>query len=169
MNTQCDNYKFCTSCRAALEVTQKMSSCPNCERQYFFNAKATTAIVCRNTSGSVLLTKRAYDPFKDWWDIPGGFVEKDESLEQAASRELFEETGLKINEFQYIGSIFEDYCYQNEIIPVVAAIFNCHVEDNQTVKVGDDVCDYRFVKLKDIDFTNIAFDNQRKFLKTYFL
>lgn len=46
---------------------------------------------------SVLLIKRKYDPFKGHWAIPGGFVENDESLEDAVERELFEETGVKIN------------------------------------------------------------------------
>lgn len=46
---------------------------------------------------SVLLIKRKYDPFKGQWAIPGGFVLDDESLEEAVERELFEETGIKIN------------------------------------------------------------------------
>ncbi len=46
---------------------------------------------------SVLLIKRKYDPFKGQWAIPGGFVINDESLEDAVERELFEETGIKIN------------------------------------------------------------------------
>jgi len=46
---------------------------------------------------SVLLIKRKYNPFKGQWAIPGGFVENDESLEDAVERELFEETGIKIN------------------------------------------------------------------------
>lgn len=46
---------------------------------------------------SVLLIKRKYEPFKEKWAIPGGFVRKDESLETAVERELFEETGVKIN------------------------------------------------------------------------
>lgn len=46
---------------------------------------------------SVLLIKRKFDPFKGQWAIPGGFVENDESLEDAVERELFEETGIKIN------------------------------------------------------------------------
>lgn len=46
---------------------------------------------------SVLLIQRKYDPFKNAWAIPGGFVQENESLEQAVSRELMEETGVQLN------------------------------------------------------------------------
>lgn len=46
---------------------------------------------------SVLLVKRKYPPHKGDWVIPGGFVKEDESLEKAVERELFEETGVRIN------------------------------------------------------------------------
>lgn len=52
-------------------------------------------LFCRSGSGvDVLLIKRAREPFKGRWAFPGGFVDKDESLEHGASRELLEETGL---------------------------------------------------------------------------
>ncbi len=42
----------------------------------------------------VLLIKRAHAPFENYWALPGGFVEISEGLEEAALRELNEETGL---------------------------------------------------------------------------
>ncbi|MDH4137238.1 MAG: NUDIX hydrolase [Anaerolineae bacterium] len=43
----------------------------------------------------VLLIKRRNWPFEGMWAIPGGFVDMDESLEDAATRELYEETGVR--------------------------------------------------------------------------
>lgn len=46
---------------------------------------------------AVLLIKRKTAPFKGRWALPGGFVRKNESLEQAVERELAEETGVQVN------------------------------------------------------------------------
>lgn len=46
---------------------------------------------------SVLLIERKYDPFKNAWALPGGFVLNHESLEEAVVRELNEETGIHVN------------------------------------------------------------------------
>ena len=52
----------------------------------------------------VLLIKRAREPFKGEWALPGGFVDKDESLEAAAMRELKEETGVEEFRLTQIGA-----------------------------------------------------------------
>ncbi len=46
------------------------------------------------TIPEVLLIQRKFQPYKDSWAFPGGFIEMDESLLEAAERELAEETGL---------------------------------------------------------------------------
>jgi 8-oxo-dGTP diphosphatase len=50
----------------------------------------------------VLLIKRGREPYAGCWAIPGGFVEPDETLEQAALRELEEETGVKLTHCQQL-------------------------------------------------------------------
>jgi 8-oxo-dGTP diphosphatase len=55
----------------------------------------TVIFTMKNKDLKVLLIKRSLEPFKDKWAIPGGFVRIDESLEEAAKRELEEETGVR--------------------------------------------------------------------------
>ena len=43
---------------------------------------------------NVLLVRRRYEPYESYWALPGGLLEPDETLEEAAERELREETGV---------------------------------------------------------------------------
>ncbi len=51
----------------------------------------------------VLLIERDREPFAGYWAFPGGFVDEDEPVEEAALRELQEETGLEIKAFELLG------------------------------------------------------------------
>lgn len=51
----------------------------------------------------VLLVKRGYDPFKGYWHLPGGFVWYNETIEQAMSRVVKDETGLDLVGCHFIG------------------------------------------------------------------
>lgn len=52
----------------------------------------------------LLLTERSVYPYKDWWALPGFFVEKDEEMEDAVKRILYEHTGLKDIFMQQLGA-----------------------------------------------------------------
>jgi len=51
----------------------------------------------RDSPGKILLIQRKHEPFKEMWALPGGFMNMDETLEEAARRELREETGIEAN------------------------------------------------------------------------
>ena len=53
----------------------------------------------------ILLIKRLNEPFKDYWALPGGFVDENEDLETAAKRELQEETNIKVFQVKHLDSL----------------------------------------------------------------
>lgn len=70
-------------------------ACPACRFVHFLDPKVA-AITLIEREGQVLLTRRAYNPAKGQWTLPGGFVDGDEDPREAAVRECREETGLEV-------------------------------------------------------------------------
>ncbi len=85
----------------------------------------------------LLLIKRAKEPFKGKWALPGGFVEMDEELTGAAARELAEETGLagiKLEQLRAFGRIGRDPRGRN-----ISVVFFGIAEPDQTrIRAADD-------------------------------
>jgi len=82
--------------------------CLACGRVHWHNAKPCAgALIVRN--GQVLLVRRTAEPFRGYWDIPGGFCEADEHPADAAIREVREETGLEIELIGLLGMWVDEY------------------------------------------------------------
>lgn len=92
-------YRFCPSCAIRLQKKcidgVERLACPACDFIFWNNPKPTTSIILPK-DGKVLLLKRAHEPFKGQWVLPGGYVEHDEDPKTTIIRETKEETGLDI-------------------------------------------------------------------------
>ena len=102
--------RFCPSCAAALETKEVFGHdrpvCPDCGRITFYDPKvAVICVVPRD--GRVLMIRRGTDLGYGLWGLPGGFVDRGEVVESAATREVCEETGLEIEVGDLLG-LFSD-------------------------------------------------------------
>ncbi len=71
----------------------------------FFSVSADIIVFrCKEKRVELLLIQRKNPPYKGYWALPGGFVDKTEDTITAAKRELYEETGLKCHNLTEFGS-----------------------------------------------------------------
>jgi len=85
---------------------------------------------------SVLLIERGREPFLHKWALPGGFINMDETLEEACKRELQEETGLaveKMTQFKSYDAIDRDPRHRT-----ISVVYFTELEKRQPVKGSDD-------------------------------
>ena len=103
----------------------------------------------------LLLVKRSNEPYKNRWVLPGGFVEYDETVENAAAREVLEETGVQIRLESILG-VYSD----PERDPrghTLTTVFIGRPVAGEPVG-GDDAADAFWVNLESLDSSILAFD-----------
>jgi 8-oxo-dGTP diphosphatase len=127
---------------------------------YDYPRPAVTVDMCLFTMRAgdlaVLLIKRKGHPFRSHWALPGGFVDKNESLEKAAARELVEETGLtgvRMEQLAAFGDPGRDP--RGHTVSVVFFTF-VHAEA-APVRAGDDAADAGWHGLRALP--RLAFDH----------
>ena len=115
-------------------------------------------IFSQNDLGTkVLLVQRKIDPFKGKWALPGGFVETNEPLEEAAKRELQEETGLVIDRLEQLhtyGTPGRDPRGRTLTIAYLG-----FTQKEEAVKGADDAADARWFDLQELP--PLAFDHDQ--------
>jgi len=121
---------------------------------------AADAVVFRFARGKarLLLVRRKHDPYKGDWAIPGGFIELDEELEDAAARELKEETGLvniRLEQMRTFGA-----CGRDPRGRQITIVFMGIVGSGQSrLKAGDDAVEARWFDIDKLP-ENMAFDHR---------
>jgi len=107
---------------------------------------------------AVLLIKRGKEPFKGTWALPGGFVEYDEELKEAALREMQEETNVKLHTINQVGVYSKPT--RDPRGRVVSVAYYAVIPRNylKNVKAGDDAHEarwYSVTKLPELAFDHI--------------
>ena len=84
---------YCSTCNTKNQFSEIEGAiryhCPKCKAIHYQNPKPTATLICIQNK-KILLVKRAFEPAKGTWSLPGGFIELGETPEDAATRELEE-------------------------------------------------------------------------------
>ena len=104
----------------------------------------------------ILLIRRKNEPFRDRWALPGGFINKDELLKDAAIRELQEETGLKVEDLDQF-HVF-DKPGRDPRERTITVVFTGFVdEQNSAIKASSDAKEAEWIPVNDLP--ELAFDH----------
>lgn len=106
----------------------------------------------------VLLIQRAKDPFASRWALPGGFVDQDEDLEDAARREMLEETAVELGSMVQLGAYGTPGRDPRGHTVGIAFLAICGPDEIEG-RAGDDAADCRWFPLRRLP--KLAFDHAK--------
>ncbi len=158
-------YRFCPKCGGAFENRRlkefepERLVCSQCEFVFYLNPKVAAGAVVEYKGGVVLL-RREIDPRAGFWVHPGGFVDRGETLEAAATRETREEIGMDVEITRLLGAYsFED----SEVVVVTYAARTI----SGVPAVGDESLEVATFAPHEIPWDDLAFPSTRLALKEF--
>jgi len=135
--------------------------CENCREPVYENPVPATCLVVVDEKNRLLLVKRSIEPKKGYWCLPGGFMELGETPEQAALRELKEETNLT-GQIRMLLGVTSNHSDQYNTVLMLGYLIGNYTG---TPIAGDDAAE-----IACFDFDNlpeVAFDSHQKFIRIY--
>jgi ADP-ribose pyrophosphatase YjhB (NUDIX family) len=156
--------RFCLVCgrRLALvrEAGRTRRRCPACGWTLYVNpVPAVVALIQRGPR--LLLTRRARPPYPGTWDLPGGFLEGDESPEVGLRREFWEELGVRVQGARFLG--FAKDRYGPRGFPILTLVYRTTVAGQP--RPADDVSEARWFPRQRVPWRQIAFPGLRRLLR----
>jgi len=162
-------FKFCPKCGHKLVLKNldghKRLVCQNKKCQFIFyqNSKPTASAII--TKGNkVLLTKRAVEPKKGYWDAPGGFLEKDEHPEAGLKREMREELSVEIKIIRPLGIYMGEYL-QEHPESTLNLYYLAKIKKGK-IRPADDITEARWFSKDEIP-QRLAFKNNRQAIRDW--
>jgi 8-oxo-dGTP diphosphatase len=122
----------------------------------------TTDIVVfadKDETRHVLLIRRLNPPFQDRWALPGGFLDADETVEECAARELYEETHLRVSTLSLVGVFSKPDRDPRSRVLTVAFQSQIPVSQMNDAVAGDDAKSVEWVSIHNLNAERLAFDH----------
>jgi len=138
-------WNYCPVCGTALsrehDGEKERPYCAPCQRYFYRNPlPAVCCLVARDDE--ILLVQRAVEPCLGGWSLPGGFVEVGETTEEAAIREMHEETGLRVKGLRLIGVSTQKSRHYGAVMVLGYSV----KEWSGDLRAGSDAMDLRFFR-----------------------
>lgn len=162
-------FLYCPKCGSPHFVVnnEKSKKCDHCGFIYYFNPSSATVALIVNEKEELLVCRRAKEPAKGTLDLPGGFIDMSETAEEGVAREVFEETGLLVEETAYRFSLPNIYLYSGFAVHTLDLFFICKVKDSACLKAMDDVEASFFIPLAEINPEKFGLHSIREGLKIF--
>lgn len=141
--------------------------CDRCGFTFFQNTAAAVAGIIE-VDDHLLFTRRAKSPGKGLLDLPGGFVDADEGLEQGLSREVQEELGIDITQWQYLCSFPNTYHYKDIDYKTSDAIYYCRLPTLPNCRLQEgEIAQVLWVHRDAVDVSQMAFESLQLAVNQY--
>jgi mutator protein MutT len=153
------NYRFCPRCGqpAAEAPARPVFTCSACSFVLFFNPSIAAAALIFNPEGKILVVRRAKEPERGKLAFPGGFIDADETAEEAVRREVREEVGMELDRIEYLCSFPNRYPYRGVTYIVLDFFFLGWTRDSGKIAAPSEVQDLYWTDPESIRSDDLAF------------
>lgn len=161
-------FNYCPSC-GSKEVRYdgvKEFRCKVCSFTYYHNVAVGAAAILE-LGEKIVMIERGKDPGKGKLDLPGGFVEPNETAEEALNREVYEEIGIKPGPLKYFGSYPNVYEYKGVVYQTCDLFFHSRVDARPTDFDKREVQAVSLLSPAEITLDEVAFPSVRACLTRF--
>jgi ADP-ribose pyrophosphatase len=159
-------YQYCPRCGTKTNTPGAIPfRCPAqaCQFVAYLGPVAAVGALIIDDQSNLLLVRRSRDPGKGLWGLPGGFVDRDETIEQALAREVLEETQLQLASQELILTGPNHYAYQGVVAPVIDLFYLCKASNPESIKLAaDELNDFTWTRPDAYYLDAMAFESNRR-------